>query len=135
MYPPNSSKSTAPDGGDADNNQYDSAAGTTRDFSSFGSQSHHPPQPPPRQQRNPNVVGHYISGEPQSTGFDSAASSSSVFRHRSSPAGFYDQHLPTDPNGNLFFSIFYLLITSNLISTESSRRNLHITSCNLQHTY
>ncbi|EOA27544.1 hypothetical protein CARUB_v10023683mg [Capsella rubella] len=97
MYPPNSSKSTAPDGGDADNNQYDSAAGATRDFSSFGSQTHHPPRQ--QQQHDPNVVGHYISGEPSSVGFDSGASSSSLFRHRSSPAGFYDQHFPTDPNG------------------------------------
>ncbi|KAG7570276.1 Myc-type basic helix-loop-helix (bHLH) domain [Arabidopsis thaliana x Arabidopsis arenosa] len=96
MYPPNSSKSTAPDGGDAFSNQYDSAAGATRDFSSLAPQSHHS-SPPQRQQHNPNLVGHYLSGEPSSIGFDSGASSSSLFRHRSSPAGFYD--LPTDPNG------------------------------------
>lgn len=105
MYPPSSStKSTSQDGGDASNSRYDSADGATRDFSSLGSQIHnnHPPhpQPPPRQQRNTNVAGHHFSGELSSFGSDSGASSS-LFRHRSSPAGFYDQHLPTDPNGNL----------------------------------
>nr|Q9ZW81.2 RecName: Full=Transcription factor bHLH129; AltName: Full=Basic helix-loop-helix protein 129; Short=AtbHLH129; Short=bHLH 129; AltName: Full=Transcription factor EN 73; AltName: Full=bHLH transcription factor bHLH129 [Arabidopsis thaliana] len=106
MYPPNSSKSTAHDGGgDADTNQYDSAAGATRDFSSLGPQTHHhpPPQRQQQHQQNPNLVGHYLPGEPSSIGFDSnASSSSSLFRHRSSPAGFYDQHLPTDPNGTGF---------------------------------
>ncbi|KAJ0258425.1 Transcription factor bHLH129 [Hirschfeldia incana] len=106
MYPPpSSSKSTVPDGGDADNNGYDSAPGATRDFSSLGSQTHYnpPPRPPPpRQQHNPNVVGlgDYFPDDPSTIGFDPGASSSSpLFRHRSSPAGFYDQHLPTDPNG------------------------------------
>ncbi|CAH8356122.1 unnamed protein product [Eruca vesicaria subsp. sativa] len=108
MYPPpppsSSSKSTAQDGGDTDNNGYDPAAGITRDFSSLGSQTHYnPPRPPPtQQQHNPNVVGlgDYFSGDPSTIGFDpGAASSSPLFRHRSSPAGFYDQHLPTDPNG------------------------------------
>ncbi|VVB03197.1 unnamed protein product [Arabis nemorensis] len=106
MYPPPSSaKSTAQDGGgDGDNNRYDSAAGATRDFSSLGSQTHHNPppphhpQPPTRRQNDPNVVGHYFSGDPSSFGTESGASSS-LFRHRSSPAGFFDQHLPTDPNG------------------------------------
>ncbi|KAL1191148.1 Transcription factor [Cardamine amara subsp. amara] len=101
MYPrpSSSSKSTAPDDGDGDINPYHSATGATRDFSSFGSQTNPPPQPhPPRQQHNPNFVGHYLSGDPSSIGFDSG-SSSSLFRHRSSPAGFYDQHLPTNPNG------------------------------------
>jgi len=113
MYPPNSSKSTAHDGGgDADTNQYDSAAGATRDFSSLGPQTHHhpPPQRQQQHQQNPNLVGHYLPGEPSSIGFDSnASSSSSLFRHRSSPAGFYDQHLPTDPNGNFFVSLFFQL--------------------------
>ncbi|KAG2244872.1 hypothetical protein Bca52824_093291 [Brassica carinata] len=106
MYPPpSSSKSTVPDGGDADNDGYDSAAGATRDFSSLGSQTHYnpPPRPqPPRQQHNPNVVGlgDYFPDDPSTIGFDPGAPSSSpLFRHRSSPAGFYDQHLPTDPNG------------------------------------
>ncbi|KAF8077356.1 hypothetical protein N665_1043s0001 [Sinapis alba] len=108
MYPPPpppSSKSTAPDGGDAANNGYDSAAGITRDFSSLGSQTHYnpPPLPPPRQQHNPNVVvgvGDYFPDDPSIIGFNPGASSSSpLFRHSSSPAGFYDQHLPTDPNG------------------------------------
>nr|VDD04537.1 unnamed protein product [Brassica oleracea] len=106
MYPPpSSSKSTVPDGGDANDNGHDSAAGATRDFSSLGSQTHYnPPRPPPqRQQHNPNVVGlgDYFPDDPSNTGFDPGASSSSpLFRHRSSPAGFYDQHLPT-ANGNL----------------------------------
>ncbi|CAF1803244.1 BnaC04g02750D [Brassica napus] len=102
MYPPpSSSKSTVPDGGDANDNGHDSAAGATRDFSSLGSQTHYnPPRPPPhqRQQHNPNVVGlgDYFPDDPSNTGFDPGASSSSpLFRHRSSPAGFYDQHLPT----------------------------------------
>ncbi|KFK37155.1 transcription factor bhlh [Arabis alpina] len=104
MYPSSSNKSTAQDGGgDSHNNPYDSAAGTTRDFSSLGSQTNHNspshPPPPTRRQNNPNVVGHYISGDPSSFGPDSGASSS-LFRHRSSPAGFFDQHLPTtDPHG------------------------------------
>jgi hypothetical protein len=97
MYPPSSSsKSTSQEGGDANNNRYDSADGATRDFSSLGSQSHH--NPPPRQQRNPNAAGQHFPGELSSLGSDSGASSS-LFRHRSSPAGFYDQHIPTDPNG------------------------------------
>ncbi|ESQ53043.1 hypothetical protein EUTSA_v10016998mg [Eutrema salsugineum] len=95
MYPPSSSsKSTPPN--DADNDRYDSAAGATRDFSSLNSQTLH--NPPARQQHNPNVGGHYFPGDPSSFGPDSGASPS-LFRHRSSPAGFYDQHLPTDPNG------------------------------------
>lgn len=133
MYPPPSSpsKSTAPDGGgDVDINRYDSAAGATRDFSSLGSQTHHnppPPYPPPpsRQQNNPNVVGHYFSGDPSSYDSDPGASSS-LFRHRSSPAGFYDQHLTTtDPNGNFFFFsyifnpiLFFLLSFYLLINLD-----------------
>ncbi|KAF8048627.1 hypothetical protein N665_2452s0003 [Sinapis alba] len=98
MYPPSSSKPTAPDGGDAENNIYDETSGG---FSSLGSQTHHNLPPPPPQQHNPNVVGfgHYFSGEPSTIGHSGASSSSPLFRHRSSPAGFYDQLLPTDPNG------------------------------------
>ncbi|KAG2309542.1 hypothetical protein Bca4012_081431 [Brassica carinata] len=99
MYPPpSSSKPTATEGGDAENNPYDE---TTGGFSSLGSQTHHNLPPPPPQQHNPNVVGfgHYFSGEPSTIGHSGASSSSSLFRHRSSPAGFYDQLLPTDPNG------------------------------------
>ncbi|CAN8318188.1 unnamed protein product [Cochlearia groenlandica] len=85
MYPPpppSSSKSTARDGGEGENNKFD----------------HHIPRPP-RQQQDPNLVEHYFSGDPSSIGFDSNASSSSpLFRHRSSPAGFYNQFLPIDPN-------------------------------------
>ncbi|KAL0896480.1 hypothetical protein Bca101_080441 [Brassica carinata] len=100
MYPPSSSsKPTATEGGDAENNPYGE---TTGGFSSLGSQTHHNLPPPPPQQHNPNVVGfgHYFSGEPSTIGHSGASSSSSsLFRHRSSPAGFYDQLLPTDPNG------------------------------------
>ncbi|CAF1871903.1 unnamed protein product [Brassica napus] len=97
MYPRSSSKSTTPDGGDAENNPYDETSGG---FSSLGSQTHHNLPPPPRQQHNPNVVGlgQHFSGEPSTIGH-SGASSSPLFRHRSSPAGFYDQLLPTEPNG------------------------------------
>ncbi|CAH2058249.1 unnamed protein product [Thlaspi arvense] len=126
MYPPSSfSKSTAPDGGDAVNNQYDSAAGATRDFSSLGSQTHHnppPPHPPPpsRQQHNPNVGGHCFPGDPSSFDSDSNASSS-LFRHRSSPAGFYDQYLPTDPNGNFLRYLHFLPYPPRLNSYPSYR--------------
>ncbi|CAH8385292.1 unnamed protein product [Eruca vesicaria subsp. sativa] len=97
MYPTFSSKSTAPDGGDAEDNSYNE---TTGGFSSLGSQARHNVPPPLQQSHNPNVVGfgHYFSSDP-STIRDSGASSSHLFRHRSSPAGFYDQLLPTDTNG------------------------------------
>nr|CAA8287143.1 Unknown [Brassica oleracea]CAA8391742.1 Unknown [Brassica oleracea]CAA8403316.1 Unknown [Brassica oleracea] len=103
MYPRSSSKSTTPDGGDAENNPYDETSGG---FSSLGSQTHHNVSPPPRQQHNPNVVGfgHHFSGEPSTIGH-SGASSSPLFRHRSSPAGFYDQLLPTEPNEGTGFSL------------------------------
>ncbi|KAG5402431.1 hypothetical protein BRARA_D02614 [Brassica rapa] len=105
MYRRSSSKSTAPDGGDAENNPYDETSGG---FSSLGSQTHHNLPPPPRQQHNPNVVGfgHHLSGEPSTIGHSGASSSSSsLFRHRSSPAGFYDQLLPTEPNEGTGFSL------------------------------
>ena len=107
MYRRSSSKSTAPDGGDAENNPYDETSGG---FSSLGSQTHHNLPPPPRQQHNPNVVGfgHHLSGEPSTIGHSGASSSSSsLFRHRSSPAGFYDQLLPTEPNGNFCVSYIF----------------------------
>lgn len=126
MYPPpSSSKSTAPDGGDAENYPYDE---TTGSFSSLGSQTHHNLPSPPPQQHNPNVVGfgHYFSGEPSTIGH-SGASSSSLFRHRSSPAGFYDQLLPTDPNGK--FCVSYVFHHNILLYSRqyaNSNALLHI---------
>ncbi|CAN8286706.1 unnamed protein product [Cochlearia groenlandica] len=94
MYPPPPS-SSAQDSGDAGNNEYNNsaAARTTHDFSFLGSQTHNNPPPPyqppwPQQQHNSNVTGDYLSGE----------TSSSLFRHRSSPAGFFEQLLPTNLN-------------------------------------